>query len=129
VLFRLDRSRVPTYLQLAAQVKQAILLGDLQPGDRLPTVRAVAASLVINPNTVAKGYRELEREGLAVAHPGRGTFITDQLGPIGSAIHRRLSRSLQTWLLSAYAAGLDHERVMALFTATLAAFEERENVA
>jgi GntR family transcriptional regulator len=79
--FRLDaRSGVPTYLQLVNQVRQAILLGYLQPGDQLPTVRQVAAELAINPNTVAKAYRELEREGLAAARSGQGTFIQTTAG-------------------------------------------------
>ncbi len=64
--FRLDGSSgVPPYLQLVHQVRQSLLLGYLQEGDRLPTVKDVAADLVINPNTVVKAYRQLEHEGLA----------------------------------------------------------------
>ncbi len=66
--FRLNvRSGVPTYLQLVQQVRQAIRLGVLQPGDQLPTVKDVVGSLAINPNTVLKAYRELDREGLVQA--------------------------------------------------------------
>ena len=70
--FRLDGSSgVPPYLQLVHQVRQSLLLGYLQEGDRLPTVKDVAADLVINPNTVVKAYRQLEHEGLAgAAGPG-----------------------------------------------------------
>ena len=69
--FRLDaRSGVPTYLQLVNQVKHALRLGLLEPGDRLPTAAEVVAALAINPNTVLKAYRELEREGL-VGGPAR----------------------------------------------------------
>ena len=75
--FRLDaRSGVPTYLQLVQQVKQAVRLGILHPGDQLPTVREVVASLAINPNTVLKAYRELDQEGLAEGRRGQGTFVS-----------------------------------------------------
>ena len=62
--FHLDsRSGIPTYLQLVQQVRQAVRLGILDPGDQLPTVKDVVGSLAINPNTVLKAYRELDREG------------------------------------------------------------------
>ena len=70
--FRLDPgSGVPTYLQLVQQVEQALRLGYLKPGDRLPTVKDTVAFLAINPNTVLKAYRELEHRGLAGGPPGR----------------------------------------------------------
>ena len=78
--FHLDqRSGVAPYLQIAQQVREALRLGVLDVGDQLPTVREVVADLAINPNTVAKAYRELEREGLVLAQPGRGTFIASTL--------------------------------------------------
>ena len=77
--FHLDaRSGVPTYLQLVQQVKQAVRLGILQPGDQLPTVKEVVASLAINPNTVLKAYRELDHEGLAEGRRGQGTFVSSR---------------------------------------------------
>ena len=70
--FRLDAATgVPTYLQLVQQVEHALRLGYLKPGDQLPKVRDVVASLAINPNTVLKAYRELETKGLAAAGPAR----------------------------------------------------------
>lgn len=118
--FRLDpRSGVPTYLQLVSQVRQAILLGYLQPGDRLPTVREVAAELAINPNTVAKSYRELEREGLAAARSGQGTFIQTTIARADPATYARLRHALRRWVGEAHAAGLDHERVAALMAHVL----------
>jgi GntR family transcriptional regulator len=78
--FRLDgASGVPPYLQLVHQVRQSLLLGYLQEGDRLPTVKEVAGDLAINPNTVVKAYRQLEHEGLSGGRPGQGTFITSTL--------------------------------------------------
>ncbi|CAM5732973.1 hypothetical protein SMICM304S_11146 [Streptomyces microflavus] len=76
VEFRIDRrSGVATYLQIVQQTKQALRLGVLQPGDRLPTAREVVEATAINPNTVLKAYRELEREGLVEARRGLGTFV------------------------------------------------------
>lgn len=66
----------PLYLQLIRQIKHAIASGALSPGEQLPTVRQLAADLVINPNTVARAYRELEHDGLLEGVPGRGSFVT-----------------------------------------------------
>ena len=81
--FQLDTaSGVATYLQLVQQVHQALQLGLLEPGDQLPTAQQVVAKLAINPNTVLKAYRDLEREGLVRARPGMGTFVVRTLpGP------------------------------------------------
>ena len=69
--FSLDsRSGVSPYLQVVHQVRRALRLGLLTKGDQLPTVKDVVASLAINPNTVLKAYRELERDGLVAARPG-----------------------------------------------------------
>ena len=74
--FQLDTgSGVATYLQLVQQVRDALRLGLLEPGDRLPTAQQVVAKLAINPNTVLKAYRDLEREGLVRGRPGMGTFV------------------------------------------------------
>ena len=113
--FRLDGSSgVPPYLQLVHQVRQALLLGYLQEGDRLPTVKDVAADLVINPNTVVKAYRQLEHERIAGGRPGQGTFITASATPVSPAAQQGLRTSLEDWLRAAYAAGLDDEAVTAL---------------
>ena len=70
-------SGVPVYLQLIEQVKHAIDIGALRPGDQLPAIRRVAEDLVINPNTVAKAYRDLEHEGVIQLRQGTGAFVTD----------------------------------------------------
>ena len=71
--FQLDgASGVATYLQLVQQVRQGLQLGLLAPGDQLPTAQQVVAKLAINPNTVLKAYRDLEREGLVRPGPVRG---------------------------------------------------------
>ncbi len=113
--FRLDGSSgVPPYLQLVHQVRQSLLLGYLQEGDRLPTVKDVAADLAINPNTVVKAYRQLEHERLAGGRPGQGTFITATSSPALPAEQQVLRASLEDWLRAAEDAGLDDEAVTAL---------------
>ena len=66
---------MPTYLQLVQQVRQAVRLGILQPGDQLPTVKEVVEKLTINPNTVLRAYRELDLEGLVDGRRGVGTSL------------------------------------------------------
>src|SRR3954464_10644901 len=108
IAFRLDHaSGVPTYLQLVKQVEDALRLGRLVPGDRLPKVKDVVAALAINPNTVLKAYRELEHKGLAGGRPGLGTFIEGTLSPVPLREQQGLRRRLDRWLDDAYAAGLD----------------------
>ena len=97
--FRLNsRSGVPTYMQLVEQVRRGLILGHLSDGDQLPTVREVAAGLVVNPNTVAKAYRELEQLGVVVARPGQGTFVIGGETQIDPAVRVRLSRRLAAWV-------------------------------
>src|SRR5882672_3492856 len=77
MLFRPNPSSgVPIYLQLMEQVKHAIETGALRPGDQLPGMRPLAEELVINPNTVAKAYRELEHEGVIELRHGAGAFVS-----------------------------------------------------
>src|SRR6202007_973877 len=99
-------SGVPTYLQLVQQVHQALQLGLLEPGDRLPTAQQVVASLAINPNTVLKAYRDLERSGLVRARPGMGTFIVGTLPRTDPEAQAKFRKSMVSWLRSARAAGL-----------------------
>jgi GntR family transcriptional regulator len=122
--FRLDgRSNVVPYLQLVDQVRQALRTGLLAPGDQLPTVREVAESVSINPNTVLKAYRHLEHEGLVEGRPGQGTFVVRSLAGPSLASHAALRRELQAWLRRARTAGLEPEDIEALFGTTLHAFE------
>ncbi len=124
--FRLDAATgVPTYLQLVQQVEHALRLGYLTPGDQLPKVRDVVATLAINPNTVLKAYRELETKGLAIGRPGQGTFILATLGQVALPELTGLRRSLLGWLTSADTAGLDEDAMVALFTSALRDFRDR----
>src|SRR3954468_13580896 len=69
-------SGVPIYLQLMEQVKHAIETGSIRAGEQLPGIRPLAEELVINPNTVAKAYRELEHEGIIELRHGAGAFVS-----------------------------------------------------
>ncbi|MFD6276535.1 GntR family transcriptional regulator [Streptomyces sp. NPDC060209] len=120
VEFRIDRrSGVATYLQIVQQTKQALRLGVLEPGDRLPTAREVVEATAINPNTVLKAYRELEREGLVEARRGLGTFVRRTLGSAAVTTDPPLRAELSEWTRRARAAGLDKDDVSALFTDVL----------
>lgn len=127
IQFRLSpRSGVSPYLQLVQQVRQALRLGMLLPGDQLPTVKTVAGTLTINPNTVLKAYRELEHEGLVAGRPGQGTFVVKSLAGPPPGTQQELQRSLHRWLRSAVDAGLDVDSIVALFETSLRAARQEE---
>jgi GntR family transcriptional regulator len=122
--FRIDsRDGLAPYAQLVQQVKQALRLGWLQPGDKLPTVHQVAASVAINPNTVQKAYKELEHEGLVVGRPGQGTFVQRSLVQSTPASLAALTRRLEGWIAAARAAGLDEHGIMDVVRATMRNFD------
>src|SRR5580692_4246983 len=114
--FQLDAgSGVATYLQLVQQVHQALQLGLLEPGDQLPTAQQVVAKLAINPNTVLKAYRDLERSGLVRPRPGQGTFIVGSLPRTDPAAQARFLASMTDWLHSAREAGLGPDDIEAIY--------------
>lgn len=77
-MFDIDvKSRVPIYEQIIENVKRLIIQGVLLPEEKLPSVRSLAQELTINPNTIQKAYRELEREGYVISRPGKGSFVND----------------------------------------------------
>jgi GntR family transcriptional regulator len=118
--FQLDEtSGVATYRQLVQQVHQAVRLGLLEPGDQLPTAQQVVAKLAINPNTVLKAYRDLEREGLVRARPGRGTFVTGTLPGIDPATRAQFLAAMTGWLRSARSAGLEPDDIEAIYRTAL----------
>jgi GntR family transcriptional regulator len=84
-------SGIPIYLQLIEQVKHAIETGAIQAGDQLPSVRKMAEDLVINPNTVARAYRDLEYEGIIELKHGAGAFIRDTVVARAKLMHKAVS--------------------------------------
>ncbi|MDX6256679.1 MAG: hypothetical protein QOJ11_3013 [Frankiales bacterium] len=118
--FRIETtSGLAPYVQVVQQVKQALRLGWLQPGDKLPTVHEVASTVAINPNTVQKAYRELELEGLVVGRPGQGTFVARSLSQSTPEALTALGRRLERWIAAARAAGLDDDGIMDVVRATM----------
>jgi GntR family transcriptional regulator len=132
ISFRVNgRSGVPPYLQIVQQVRQALRMGVLDVGDQLPTVREVVAAVAVNPNTVLKAYRDLEREGLVEARVGHGTFVTARPPGPPPGTHSRLGRSLARWVKEARDAGLDDESIESLLHITLRATDvtDKEDIA
>ena len=132
--FRVDgRSGVAPYLQIVRQVRQALRMGVLDVGDQLPSVREVVTAVAVNPNTVLKAYRDLEREGLVEARAGQGTFVRARPPGPPPGTHSRLGRSLARWVREAREAGLDVESMESLLRVTLraadAADSESEEIA
>ena len=123
IQFRLDRqSGVPAYRQLIDQVRQALRLGLLRPGDQLPTVRDVVRQIAINPNTVHRAYRDLEHQGLTEGRPGSGTFIKRSLSKVPEQ-QPVLQRQIEKWVRAARDAGLGDESITALVTEAMRAAE------
>lgn len=119
--FHVDRAgSVPAYAQLVRQVREALRLGQLRPGDRLPTVREVVTSCTVNAATVLKAYRELELSGLVESRQGSGTFVSGTLGSADPHVMARLRGGLARWLDQARDAGLEDEDVEALMASVMA---------
>jgi GntR family transcriptional regulator len=113
------RSGVPTYLQVVQQVRQAVRLGILRPGDQLPTVKEVVAQLTINPNTVLRAYRQLDLEGIIEGRRGVGTFVSEGATPQPPDDREELRPALQKWITRARSAGLDDDAIETMFDDTL----------
>jgi GntR family transcriptional regulator len=114
-----SRSAVPPYQQLVQQVRQALRVGLLEPGDQLPTVREAATQLAINPNTVLKAYHQLEHEALIAGRPGQGTFVVGTLRRLTTADLAELRRRLEAWVIRAREGGLNEDEIEALIWMTL----------
>jgi GntR family transcriptional regulator len=126
IQFRLDRhSGLPAYRQLVDQVRQALRMGVLRPGDQLPTVRNVVEQIAINPNTVHRAYLELEQQGLIEGQAGRGTFVRRSLPGI-TPQDGALQRRLEAWFRAAHAAGLDDEAIDALIASAKRSSDNEE---
>jgi GntR family transcriptional regulator len=100
------------YVQLVTQIKEALRLGSLQPGDRLPPASAVAARTRVDRNTVLRAYHELALEGLAEIEPRRGTFVTRSLRELSLRDEAALTFRLERWVGAARRAGLDDDGIV-----------------
>jgi GntR family transcriptional regulator len=118
----------PLYQQLAEQIKRAIAVGALAPGERLPTVKGLALDMKLNANTVARVYRELEREGIIATAPGRGSFVSEN-GALGDA--RRVALGIAEHRVDeafreARALGVTHSEIRTIADASIARWYPEE---
>ncbi|MFJ1863945.1 GntR family transcriptional regulator [Streptomyces sp. NPDC088097] len=123
VLFRIERrSGLPAYLQIVQQVEQALRMGVLVQGDKLPTAAQVAATTKVNPNTTLKAYRELERGGLVEVRQGSGTYITRSLATPQTTPESPLRGGLAAWMAEVRDQGLTAREATDLFEAVRDAY-------
>ncbi len=121
-IFTVDpHTGVPIYLQLIEQVKRSVALGVLAPGERLPTVKQLAIDLTINPNTVARAYRELERDGVIETNVGRGSFVSHNgaSARAAGALSLVASSAVDAAVREAKSMGLKRTQVRELFAQAL----------
>ena len=85
-----DQDGVPIYVQLVNQIKYLVSSGRLAAGEQLPPVRKLAEQLLVNPNTIARAYRELENEGLVTSRQGSGVFVADGVSPLARREQNRI---------------------------------------
>jgi GntR family transcriptional regulator len=128
--FRIEpASRVPIYRQLVAQIREAIARGRLSPDQRLPSVRDLSRQLVINPNTVARVYTELERDGMLNTRPGLGVFVAQPKTDLTKRVRKeRLTALVDNLLTEAVHLGFAGDEVMALLSERMTKFQFPEAV-
>jgi GntR family transcriptional regulator len=123
--FRIDpSSRLPIYRQLGGQLREAIARGSLQPEDRLPSVRQLSRRLVVNPNTIARVYTELERQGVLHTRPGLGVFVAQPKAALAREVREeRLHELLDGVLTEAVHLGFSADEVLAYVSSRLQQFQ------
>jgi GntR family transcriptional regulator len=108
-------SRTPIYRQLIEQVRSAVARGRIEPGERLPSVRQLSRELVVNPNTIARAYTELEREGTLITQQGRGVFVAEPRSDLTKrARQKQLEERLDQLITDAVHLGFSAEEFLAL---------------
>ena len=108
-------NEAPIYQQIVNQIKYLVASGQMGPGDELTPIRALAAQVVVNPNTVARAYMELEREGVVVKRHGAGTFVADRPPSFSKRQQRKvLIERVDSLLAEAVQMGVGLDAVVAL---------------
>ncbi len=105
-------SRRPIYEQLIDSVKKSVLCGTLAPGEQMPSVRALAVELAVNPNTIQKAYAELERLGIICSMPGRGSFIADNVRALAETNRGEITERLRKDVRDALDAGINGDEII-----------------
>ncbi|KHL93950.1 GntR family transcriptional regulator [Paenibacillus sp. IHB B 3415] len=119
-MFELDvRSRKPIYEQLTGKVKEMIMHGILQADEQLPSVRALSSQLTVNPNTIQKAYRELEREGYIYSLQGKGNFVAHQQQGRNESKRAELKEELLRLMAEAVYLGFTESEMSALYRQAL----------
>ena len=112
------KSGIPIYIQIVSQVKHLVAAGRLAPGEEVPPIRALAEQLVINPNTVARAYLELERAGILIKRHGTGTYVAETLPSVSRAQRQRiLAERADALLAESRQMGVELEEILALVRA------------
>ena len=105
-------SRRPIYEQLIDNVKKSVLCGTLAPSEQMPSVRALAVELAVNPNTIQKAYAELERLGIICSMPGRGSFIADNVRALAETNRGEITERLRKTVRDALDAGINGDEII-----------------
>lgn len=121
-------SGTPIYRQLADQVRQAVASGVLRAGDKLPSVRDLAVELAVNPNTIAKAYQELERDGVIETPRGKGSFVADRDNTVSEAERlRQFAEAADRLVADAYRLRISSDQALAVLRDRLAVAERRRS--
>lgn len=107
------RSRTPIFEQIINSVRKLVILGLMQPDEPMPSVRALAAELAINPNTIQKAYAELERQGVIYSLAGRGNFVSSDISSLRAEHHEQLLFAVADSVAQAAAYGIDESEIIA----------------
>ncbi|WP_427052665.1 GntR family transcriptional regulator [Paenibacillus sp. TC-CSREp1] len=123
-MFELDvRSRKAIYEQLVDKIKEMIVYGVLKPDEQLPSVRALSTQLTVNPNTIQKAYRELEREGYIYSIPGKGSFVSSSVEHPNEAMKDEIRESMVKLIAEASYSGLTKAELTLLFEEAMVRIE------
>jgi GntR family transcriptional regulator len=117
-------AKSPIYRQLMEQIRERVARGRLQAGERLPSVRQLSKDLVVNPNTIARAYTELEREGVPHTRPGLGVFIAKPQASLKREVRkRRLAEIVDRLLTEAVHLGVSADELQTLITERMRQFQ------
>ena len=121
------RSHVPIYLQIVDAIRAAIAARAYRPREALPSLRALAIEIKVNPNTIQRAYDELERAGLVYSQRGKGLFVTDEGTQVAQEHARRnIRRRIDDTLHEAGRAGMKVDQVREIFELAAASFASTE---
>jgi GntR family transcriptional regulator len=118
-----NASERPVYQQIIDQVKRDIAIGRLGRDEKLPTVRQLAGQLAINPNTIAKAYQQMEREGIITTRPGSGTFVANLDSDLSGSVKKKLiSEDLERAAVDAFHMQIDGQTLLKWFNEAIEKF-------